>query len=90
VDVVVRTVQLGAQVGTHAGEHLAKGTQVLATQHPTPFLGHQVQLRLQRIDDVAAATVVVLLSHRPPMLGGMLVRYRYRIDPTPSQRQALA
>jgi putative transposase len=24
------------------------------------------------------------------MLGGMLVRYRYRIDPTPAQRQALA
>ena len=24
------------------------------------------------------------------MLGGMLVRYRYRIDPTPSQRQTLA
>ena len=23
------------------------------------------------------------------MLGGMLVRYRYRLDPTPSQRQAL-
>jgi putative transposase len=39
---------------------------------------------------VAASTVVVILSHRPQMLGGMLVRYRYRIDPTPSQRQALA
>jgi putative transposase len=33
---------------------------------------------------------VVRLSHRPPILSGMLVRYRYRINPTQSQRQALA
>jgi putative transposase len=30
------------------------------------------------------------LSHRLIILSGMLVRYRYRIDPTPGQRQALA
>jgi putative transposase len=30
------------------------------------------------------------LSHRAHILSGMLVRYRYRIDPTPGQRQALA
>ena len=34
--------------------------------------------------------MVVVLSHRLTMLSGMLVRYRYRIDPTPGQRQALA
>jgi len=34
--------------------------------------------------------VVVSLSQRRNRLGGMLVRYRYRIDPTPGQRQALA
>jgi len=39
---------------------------------------------------VSASTVVVLLSHRPSILSGRLVRYRYRIDPTPAQRQALA
>jgi transposase len=39
---------------------------------------------------VSASTVVVILSHPPHILSGMLVRYRYRIDPTPSQRQALA
>ena len=93
VVVVVLTVQLdqlGADVGTHAGQHLAKGAQVLAGQHPTPILGHQGQLHVERRGDVAASTVVVGLSHRPPMLGGMLVRYRYRIDPTGIQRQALA
>jgi putative transposase len=39
---------------------------------------------------VSAATAVISLSHPPHILSGMLVRYRYRIDPTPSQRQALA
>jgi Helix-turn-helix domain len=38
----------------------------------------------------ATASMVVILSHRLTMLSGMLVRYRYRIDPTPGQRQALA
>jgi putative transposase len=33
---------------------------------------------------------MISLSHRPSIVGGMLVRYRYRLDPTPSQRQALA
>jgi putative transposase len=37
-----------------------------------------------------ASTIIVILSHRPNILSGMLVRYRYRIDPTPGQRQALA
>jgi transposase len=30
------------------------------------------------------------MSHRPRIVSGMLVMYRYRLDPTPSQRQALA
>jgi IS605 OrfB family transposase len=30
------------------------------------------------------------LSYRPTMLGGMQLRYRYRIEPTDQQRQALA
>jgi putative transposase len=36
------------------------------------------------------STVIVILSHGPNMLSDMLVRYRYRIDPTLAQRQALA
>ena len=47
-------------------------------------------MHVERRDDVSASTVIVILSHRPNILSGMLVRYRYRIDPTPSQRQALA
>jgi transposase len=63
---------------------------VLAGQHSTPELGHEDPMHMEGSHDVAASTVVVILSHRPPMLGGMLVRYRYRIDPTGVQRQALA
>jgi Helix-turn-helix domain len=50
----------------------------------------KINCRLRAAHDVAASTVVVSLSHPPHILSGMLVRYRYRIDPTPSQRQALA
>jgi putative transposase len=37
-----------------------------------------------------ASTIIVILSHRPNILSGMLARYRYRIDPAPAQRIALA
>ena len=90
VVLAVHLHQLGAEVGTHAGEHLARVLQVLAGQHPTPILGHEDQMHVERRDDVSASTVVVILSHRPNILSGMLVRYRYRIDPTLGQRQALA
>ena len=36
------------------------------------------------------APAVIAVSHGPDMFTGMLVRYRYRIDPTSVQRQALA
>jgi putative transposase len=47
-------------------------------------------MHLQRSHDGSASTIVVIVSHRAHMLGGMLVRYRYRIDPTGAQRRALA
>jgi putative transposase len=63
---------------------------VLVGQHPTPILGDEDQMHIECRDDVSSSTVVILMSHRPNMLSSMLVRYRYRIDPTPSQRRALA
>src|SRR5512132_4300845 len=39
---------------------------------------------------MSASTVVVSLSHGPDRFTGMIVRYRYRIDPTSVQRPALA
>jgi putative transposase len=44
---------------------------------------------LERLQ-LSASMVVVVLSHGPNRFSGMLVRYRYRIDPTGAQRQALA
>jgi putative transposase len=41
-------------------------------------------------DNVSVSTSVDGLSHIRRMLRSMLVRYRYRIEPTPGQRQALA
>jgi hypothetical protein len=41
VDVVVLAIhlnQLGAEVGAHAGEHLAEGAQVLAVSTPRQYL----------------------------------------------------
>jgi putative transposase len=40
--------------------------------------------------ELSGSMVVVVLSHGPNRFSGMLVRYRYRIDPTGAQRQALA
>src|SRR5215217_755090 len=39
---------------------------------------------------VSTSANVACLSHGPNMLCGMQLRYRYRLDPTPAQRQALA
>src|SRR5215217_4317053 len=39
---------------------------------------------------VSTSANVVCLSHGPSRLFGMQLRYRYRLDPTPAQRQALA
>src|SRR4029453_10251068 len=82
--------QGGADVGAHVGEHVPQGVQVLAGQHPAPVLGHEDQVHVEGRDDVPAWTVVVLLSHRPSILSGMLVRYRCRIYPNAEQRRALA
>src|SRR6266550_9636960 len=63
---------------------------MFAGQGAPAVLGGEDQMHIERRDDVPAWVVIVLLSHRPNMLDRMLVRYRYRIDPTAGQRQALA
>jgi IS605 OrfB family transposase len=46
---------------------------------------------VQREHAVPTSANVVAVSHRPSILIGMRqLRYRYRLDPTPGQRQALA
>jgi putative transposase len=82
--------QLSTEVAAHTGEHLTERLQVLAGQHSTPVLCHEDQMHTERPDNMPSSAVVAGLSHRPSIFGRMLVRYRYRIEPTPGQRQALA
>ena len=55
-----------------------------------PVLRHENQVGVQRKYAVPACTNVAVLSHRPSILVGMRLRYRYRLDPDPAQRRALA
>src|SRR5215204_5538569 len=55
-----------------------------------PVLRHENQVGVQRNYAVPACTNVPILSHRPSRLVGMRLRYRYRLDPDPAQRRALA
>jgi hypothetical protein len=51
MDVVVLAIhldQFSAEVGTHAREHLPECVQVLVGQHPTPVLGHEDQMHIER------------------------------------------
>jgi putative transposase len=45
---------------------------------------------MQRDKAVSTSTDVLSLSHQPTILADMHIRYRYRLHPTPTQRQALA
>ena len=53
-------------------------------------LRHENQVGVQQETTVSTSANVVCLSHGPNMVCGMQLRYRYRLDPTPAQRQALA
>jgi IS605 OrfB family transposase len=46
--------------------------------------------RMTRENAGSTIAVLVVLSHRPNMLLGMQLRYRYRLEPTAEQRRALA
>jgi putative transposase len=82
--------QPGVEVGAHAGERLTGRVQVLASQPLRRCLVPKTDCAGQARENVSVSSVVVGLSHPGHMFGGMLVRYRYRIEPTPAQRQALA
>jgi IS605 OrfB family transposase len=53
-------------------------------------LRHENQVGMQHGNTVPTGADVIISSHRPSMLVGMRLRYNYRLDPTPAQRQALA
>jgi hypothetical protein len=53
-------------------------------------LRHENQVGVQQENTVSTSAKVACLSHGPNMVCGMQLRYRYRLDPTLAQRQALA
>jgi putative transposase len=53
-------------------------------------LRHENQVGVQREYTLPTCPNVPVLSHEPSILRGMRLRYRYRLDVAPTQRQALA
>ncbi len=96
MDVIVFAVELGeggAEVFAHVGHDLPTAVQHRHVQHTTPVLRHEDQMHVERGNHMPSTPVVVILSHRPSMVGVVSViryRYRYRVYPSPGQVQALA
>ena len=83
--------QDGAEVAAHRARYRVPLSGVLAGQHTPPVLGHKDHVNLQSGNHMPAAAVVADDCHRPRVSSGaVLVRYRYRLCPTPGQRMALA
>src|SRR5512132_1798807 len=93
VDVLGLAVELdqfAAEVLTDRPHDRRHAVQVDGGEHRMPVLRHENQVGVQRNYAVPACTKVPILSHRPSILVGVRLRYRYRLDPDPAQRRALA
>src|SRR5512132_1521349 len=93
VDVLGLAVELdqfAAEVLTDRPHDRLHAVQVDGGEHRMPVLRHENQVGVQRNYAVPACTNVAVLSHRPSILVGVRLRYRYRLDPDPAQRRALA
>ena len=82
--------QVAAEVLTDRPHDRLHAVQVDGGEHQMPVLGHENQVGVQRNYALPACANVPSLSQRPSMLVGMRLRYRYRLDPDPTQRRALA
>ena len=86
----LNSTQFAAEVLTDRPHDRLHAVQVDGGEHRMPVLRHENQVGVQRKYAVAACTNVPILSHGPSTLVGMRLRYRYRLDPDPAQRWALA
>jgi putative transposase len=78
-------------VGVHLPGHLRQVAEVLPGRHAMMVLGRQDHVGVQGGSDVPASPVVATSCHRPMACSdAVLVRYRYRLRPTPVQQQAFA
>src|SRR5664280_2015406 len=83
--------QVSPEVFADRSEDTPEVTDVVPVEHVPPVLRHKDQMDVQRRKNVSTPTVVLSLRHRP--IGHsdrVLVRYRYRLDPTPAQQRQLA
>jgi IS605 OrfB family transposase len=79
-------------IGALAGDGPQRVGQVLLGQRRVGGLDGQLDVGhvgMQQ-NPVSTNTRVLILSHGLGLLVGMRLRFRYRLDPTPAQRQALA
>jgi putative transposase len=83
--------QDGAELAAFLTEHLSQELDVLAGRHTPPALPHKDQVNRQGGNNMPAAAVVAGGCLRPGVnSGAVLVRYRYRLRPTPGQQVKLA
>ena len=61
-----------------------------ASEHRMPVFGHENQVCVQREGTVPACADLIVLGHETKYDGRVQLRYSFRLDPTPGQRQALA
>ena len=89
--VAVELPQLRAEAAAHRPHRVLAGPGQVRAGDTAPVLGHENQVNMERGNHVPAAAVVVVDCQRPlACCGAVQVRYRYRIYPSPGQRQALA
>src|SRR5260370_9005174 len=81
-----------ARVDDRNGRIAGMPGDLLASQHVTPVRREESQVNVQGgSNHVLASATVTACCHRPvESFGAVLVRYRYRLYPSPGQQQALA
>jgi putative transposase len=83
--------QFGAEVAVGLPHRRLAGFQHRGGGHAVPVLCHEDQMNVESINYVPAMAVIFGFCQRSAVgSGGMQVRYRYRLYPSPGQRQALA
>ena len=83
--------QVSPEVFADRSEDTPEVTDVVPVEHVPPVRRHKDQMDVRRRKNVSTSTVVLSFRHRPIWSGDrVLVRYRYRLDPTPAQQRQLA
>jgi IS605 OrfB family transposase len=90
VGLAVGLGQLAAEVGAARPHDLLGAIRWAVVNTGWRYFVTNIQVGAKQKDAVATFTDVLMESPQPSMVVGMRLRYRYRLDPTPAQRQALA